>query len=1064
MRQKTRNTFEKAMQKDLNPLTTPPTTLTDALNGTIVTFNGDEFTLQNDLGNCKVGTAFLKPGFIPMGMKEYGGIIYVASYNPITEQCEFGSFPSPQEDFSTTDFDELSPVEFTQTEFVLDNNITEEESTNVIGKLFEPELFMLHPGDKYVITYTINEPAGGDPGSDTTLDTEEKYENFISKDPLNRKLFKLSFYQISGSNNLTLLDPTKINVIQTPDELLDEDYAYYTGNSQAAIAAGLSIEPMDYFDANVVDTSLRTDSVKSIAVEALGSSDSLSDFLGARVDITLPSAETFYLERNSTPRKVSASVTGFSANDQIECTVTPYSQYCLFPKLAKNFKFTLGQYLTVGSGINNLFRYYKDPSGFMQVDFDYRFQGNTTDGIHLYVEFYDPWSDYSIVKTVDNPTYYGTNTVILDYTSEPIVDQYDDTTVGGTSPLKLITNPDTDYEKTMLNSTNLIRTDQVLRENHFYIVRISGVDKTYDTETGLFTYAHYDFYKGMYTNDMFNATYTAQGGLSVGDNGYVGDFNSLDFVIGSVGYTSSVSQVSNVTLTPVATTQRDDLTTGGEYYFISSTTPSDLSTPYKYTKTYENTQVYDISLTLNGLTNVFGFFKNGLVSVTAPTVQANDGVDPDAEKPTLVDLGFDGNALVEPNSHATWTLVNTSGTNYTASLDVSTQRSVSAPIATQDRTATQYKEVSLLSSLYYRPNGDATWNTLSGGGTADTQNPNAGILIMKYDLQVVAPNGTTHTYSLGSGHSPNDDYVRDALNTYLNTARTYSAVVMYGPEPTWGYGAATIYNNCNDHFPFAGWKQCDMLIQSSGTGYYHLTKTVDLPSIVDFFTNLFVASNVSGTVHVYYPDAGSISANSNIQTTATYPALDFITNLTPNIVSMAYVDTYLSTYRLHATGTLGDFSDTSINNYIATRVGDSTILDGKQTVRKGFIPYINTVSHTTSPVIITPVVITQAADSSAITRFANGVNQFTSDSAFAGGSKLHGTLFTTKPDSYGSYITNLVVKNVSPGTEIVDTGSGAVYITSQESLGQWQGHFAYVGRCKDDNPCPTLVPAFDITE
>jgi hypothetical protein len=34
------------------------------------------------MGNAKVGTAALPDGFIPVGMKEHGGIIYVASYNP----------------------------------------------------------------------------------------------------------------------------------------------------------------------------------------------------------------------------------------------------------------------------------------------------------------------------------------------------------------------------------------------------------------------------------------------------------------------------------------------------------------------------------------------------------------------------------------------------------------------------------------------------------------------------------------------------------------------------------------------------------------------------------------------------------------------------------------------------------------------------------------------------------------------------------------------------------------------------------------------------------------------
>jgi hypothetical protein len=37
----------------------------------------------------------LKDGFIPVGLKEHGGILYVASYNPSTKEGEIGSIPSP---------------------------------------------------------------------------------------------------------------------------------------------------------------------------------------------------------------------------------------------------------------------------------------------------------------------------------------------------------------------------------------------------------------------------------------------------------------------------------------------------------------------------------------------------------------------------------------------------------------------------------------------------------------------------------------------------------------------------------------------------------------------------------------------------------------------------------------------------------------------------------------------------------------------------------------------------------------------------------------------------------
>ena len=94
-KKQTTNTFGKGMMLDLHPLTVPSDVLTDALNATTITMNGNEGILQNDMGNGRVESAFLPPGYVPVGIKEYGGIIYVASYNPITNKSQIGSFPSP---------------------------------------------------------------------------------------------------------------------------------------------------------------------------------------------------------------------------------------------------------------------------------------------------------------------------------------------------------------------------------------------------------------------------------------------------------------------------------------------------------------------------------------------------------------------------------------------------------------------------------------------------------------------------------------------------------------------------------------------------------------------------------------------------------------------------------------------------------------------------------------------------------------------------------------------------------------------------------------------------------
>lgn len=105
------NGFTEGLSMDLNALTDTKETLIDALNATLVTGNGNEMILQNDDGNVKIAYkdkdtiqyVSLKEGYLPIGMKEYGGIIYIASINPDPKNymCELGTYPSPVYDDDT---------------------------------------------------------------------------------------------------------------------------------------------------------------------------------------------------------------------------------------------------------------------------------------------------------------------------------------------------------------------------------------------------------------------------------------------------------------------------------------------------------------------------------------------------------------------------------------------------------------------------------------------------------------------------------------------------------------------------------------------------------------------------------------------------------------------------------------------------------------------------------------------------------------------------------------------------------------------------------------------------
>lgn len=92
MKQTATNSFTDGLNLDLHPLVTPKTVLTDNINGTFITYNGNEFCLQNDRGNKYVSS--LTPGYTPIGIKEHNGVLYIVSVNG--NVTEIGTFPSPE--------------------------------------------------------------------------------------------------------------------------------------------------------------------------------------------------------------------------------------------------------------------------------------------------------------------------------------------------------------------------------------------------------------------------------------------------------------------------------------------------------------------------------------------------------------------------------------------------------------------------------------------------------------------------------------------------------------------------------------------------------------------------------------------------------------------------------------------------------------------------------------------------------------------------------------------------------------------------------------------------------
>ena len=190
MRKVANNTFNGGLLMDLQPLTTPNSVLTDCLNGTIITYDGNEFVLQGDDGNCRVIGCRLPKDFIPLGMKEYGGIIYIVSKNPFTGECEIGSFPSPEQ-LIDKESDGLK-AEINTSKFISgtysNNGLSNLIQVNELGDLDS----ILRPGDKFLI-YSGND--SGDANDSEFIKLCQQYTD----SGIERRLFNCKILRISKS-------------------------------------------------------------------------------------------------------------------------------------------------------------------------------------------------------------------------------------------------------------------------------------------------------------------------------------------------------------------------------------------------------------------------------------------------------------------------------------------------------------------------------------------------------------------------------------------------------------------------------------------------------------------------------------------------------------------------------------------------------------------------------------------------------------------------------------------------------------------------------------------------
>ena len=186
------NTFAQGLVMDINPLVAPNDGVCNALNATLITMNGNENVLQNDMGNGRVETAFLPEGYVPLGTTELGGIIYIVSYNPLNKKCQIGSFPSPERNISTDKISDLNQ-ELKNEDFKYDKDTGAQ--TGALVYYLKKELnegLTFNPGDKFIVygdKIDANFANLYDEASyDQSLYNDSLYDQSLSEEEIKKKI------------------------------------------------------------------------------------------------------------------------------------------------------------------------------------------------------------------------------------------------------------------------------------------------------------------------------------------------------------------------------------------------------------------------------------------------------------------------------------------------------------------------------------------------------------------------------------------------------------------------------------------------------------------------------------------------------------------------------------------------------------------------------------------------------------------------------------------------------------------------------------------------------------
>lgn len=461
------NSFNGGLLMDMNDTVVPNTVLTDCLNGTLITFDGNEFILQNDSGNGRVETCKLKPDFIPLGIKQYGGIIYIVSQNPFTGECEIGSFPSPERNITNDELPDNLITILSKNNFYNDKNPSSEglQVSYIKLDLGDIERNILRPGDKFLIYLT------GENGEDIKASFNNFFNRYITTYGNGgvRKVFSLHLARIGEDGSITYIENIVSRYLKTNPKFFyystevfdsislknvkDESfYSVYNNKLNGYLAIVVEIEDVDEFSIELGNIINSTDTTYDLEFSLNSKSDSYNNIYGAKIIIdqdikVIPKDKSgteydvlensgqdttalvtkhtstkdgfeFIPEKNIT---IDGVLKGLNKDSSYTINILPYSRFGF--KNSLNYSNTLDYLGLLTNKSSTTWRYLtefvKDFSGIeyprVTITYDFITRGTLNKKNKcsvLYIEFYDVWSNASLIYPISNIS-SGSSTITI---------------------------------------------------------------------------------------------------------------------------------------------------------------------------------------------------------------------------------------------------------------------------------------------------------------------------------------------------------------------------------------------------------------------------------------------------------------------------------------------------------------------------------------------------------------------------------------------------------------------------------------------------------------------------